>query len=137
MPSWLSAALTLADFVAQRVDRVGPVSFEPIGDQPPERARSIPPQAPPSPRDRPGPASRPDDRDADRRRDDRRRRPEPEASSSVGFDVPRAGGSNDPSSGGSGGGGSEPDEDEEDDTTIARCEARAPASADPPTTDPA
>jgi len=40
MPSWLSLAMTIADFVVQRVDRVGPVSFEPPEKQPPERSRS-------------------------------------------------------------------------------------------------
>jgi hypothetical protein len=53
MPSWLSVVLTLADFIAQRVDRVGPVSFESPEKQPPERAHSIPPpaeeEAPPAP----------------------------------------------------------------------------------------
>jgi hypothetical protein len=32
--------MTIADFVVQRVDRVGPVSFEPPEKQPPERSRS-------------------------------------------------------------------------------------------------
>jgi len=45
MPSWLPVALTIADFVVQRIDRVGPVSFEPPEKQPPERARSVAPSA--------------------------------------------------------------------------------------------
>jgi hypothetical protein len=40
LPSWLSVAFTIADFVVQRVDRVGPVSFEPPEKQPPEAATS-------------------------------------------------------------------------------------------------
>lgn len=38
IPNWLSVAFTIADFVVQRVDRVGPVSFEPPEKQPPEHA---------------------------------------------------------------------------------------------------
>ena len=38
LPQWLSIAFTIADFVVQRVDRVGPVSFEPPEKQPPEHA---------------------------------------------------------------------------------------------------
>lgn len=38
IPSWLSIAFTVADFVVQRVDKVGPVSFEPPEKQPPEHA---------------------------------------------------------------------------------------------------
>jgi hypothetical protein len=38
LPTWLSVAFTIADFVVQRVDRVGPVSFEPPEKQPPEHA---------------------------------------------------------------------------------------------------
>ena len=37
-PKWLSIAFTIADFVVQRVDKVGPVSFEPPEKQPPEHA---------------------------------------------------------------------------------------------------
>ena len=37
-PQWLSIAFSIADFVVQRVDRVGPVSFEPPEKQPPEHA---------------------------------------------------------------------------------------------------
>jgi len=39
-PQWLSIAFTIADFVVHRVDRVGPVSFEPPEKQPPEAATS-------------------------------------------------------------------------------------------------
>ena len=38
LPQWLSIAFSIADFVVQRVDRVGPVSFEPPEKQPPEHA---------------------------------------------------------------------------------------------------
>lgn len=40
LPQWLSIAFSIADFVVQRVDRVGPVSFEPPEKQPPEKAAS-------------------------------------------------------------------------------------------------
>jgi hypothetical protein len=38
LPTWLSVAFSIADFVVQRVDSVGPVSFEPPEKQPPEHA---------------------------------------------------------------------------------------------------
>lgn len=41
MASWLPVALTIADFLVQRVDRVGPVKFEKGADQPPEQAQRI------------------------------------------------------------------------------------------------
>lgn len=40
LPQWLSIAFTVADFVVQRVEKIGPVSFEPPEKQPPETATS-------------------------------------------------------------------------------------------------
>jgi hypothetical protein len=112
LPQWLSIAFSIADFVVQRVDRVGPVSFEPPEKQPPEHAaetvdapeiESSVEEAPPAEVDRP--------------------------QSSFGF---QAGGGGGPSpSGGNGGGGSGGDNG--DDSSARAGGGGQPSSGDEPT----
>ena len=101
LPSWLSVAFTIADFVVQRVDRVGPVSFEPPEKQPPEHAAETVAapdvdtsvdEAPPAEVDRP-------------------------QSSTIGF---RAGGGGEPSSGGDPGNEDDDDDDGDGSAQLAR-----------------
>lgn len=129
MPSWFSAALTLADFVAQRVDQVGPISFEPIGDQPPERA-GTPPYHPSrqSPAGEEAPRAEPDGRPNGP--DDGSDR---SAENAIGFEAPQAAGGIDPSTGGGDGGDTGPDEDDDSGST-PRCSFRTPRASDPSTT---
>jgi hypothetical protein len=96
VPSWLSLTFTIADFIVQRVDRVGPVELEASSDQPPERAQSVmdetvtPPEMDSSVDEAP-----PAEVDS------------PHSSEAFGFQAARSGGGGDPSSsGGNGGGGS-------------------------------
>lgn len=106
MPSWLPVALTIADFVTQRVDRIGPVSFEPPEKQPPERSQDVGPRSVDAP---PESSVTPTARSSPQETGDA-----PE----MGF---RARG---------GGGGSEPEDDENE----VRCTFRSMRVSDPPTT---
>jgi len=118
LPQWLSIAFSIADFVVQRVDKIGPVSFEPPEKQPPEKATSTVDapemesgvdEAPPAEVDQP--------------------------SSTMGF---RAGGGGQPSSGDTPTGGNDDDDDDNGDNGEEQFVDRAggggqPSSGDEPT----
>jgi hypothetical protein len=118
LPTWLSVAFTIADFVVQRVDRVGPVSFEPPEKQPPETATETvdAPEMDASLDEAPA-------ADVDT--------PEGTSSGSIGF---RAGGGGGPSpSGGNGGGGSGGNGGDNGDDPSARGGGGKPSGGDTPT----
>jgi hypothetical protein len=116
MPSWLPAVLTIADFIAQRVDKAGSVSFEPPEKQPPERARTTAPAETTAAAASEGTTEGED--------------------APMGFDPVNHGGGNDPTPAGPGGGGSEPEEDDDDDdgSQNVRCSFRSMRVKDRPTT---
>jgi hypothetical protein len=143
MPSWLPVALTIADFVVQRVDRVGPVSFEPPEKQPPERARTAVPsstkkEAPSSSAAQSSETSPTSENDPPLGFQARGGNTDPTEAEDDDEDdeyrsQARAGGNTDPSSGnGGGGGGTDPDDD--DDENELRCSFRSMRVKDRPTT---
>jgi hypothetical protein len=127
VPSWLRVSLTIADFLFQRVDKVGPVQLESSADQPPEQAQEL--------MDAPeldigaGPA----DVDAPNSADSSGS----SSSGSFGFQAARAGGGGTPS----GGGGEPPENDDDDDDddngdpseNAVRCSFRSLRPSDQPT----
>ena len=113
LPQWLSIAFSIADFVVQRVDRVGPVSFEPPEKQPPEAATSTV--------DAPSVDSSLDEA------------PPADVDTPQGFGF-RAGGGGGPSpSGGNGGGGSGGNGGNSDDDPSAHGGGGKPSGGDTPT----
>jgi len=110
LPSWLRVSLTIADFLFQRVDKVGPVQLEHSSDQPPEQAQKVM-DAPDVQTDASQPAADVDSPSS--------------PAGTMGF---RAGGNEDPSSGNGGGGGGSGGGGED---TIGFQPARAGGQTDP------